>query len=54
MNNELEAWLRSTHRNKHWWINLEGRWMDADGPCVKDRGPASEKDIQTYKKLAGY
>lgn len=51
MSKELESWLKSIHRNKNWWINPEGRWMDGDGRCVKDRGPASDKDVQTYKKL---
>ena len=54
INKELETWLKSIHRNKHWWVNPEGRWMDGDGSCVRDRGPASDKDIETYKKLAGY
>lgn len=49
--NELEKWLNSVRRNKHWWINPEGRWMDSDGPCVRDRGPASDKDIEMYLKL---
>ena len=52
MSEELEAWLVSTHRNKHWWVH-EGRWMDGDSPCVRDRGPASERDIETYNKLKG-
>lgn len=50
-NKQLEIWLKSVHRNKHWWINPEGRWMDGEGRCVRDRGPASDKDIETYRQL---
>lgn len=48
---ELEQWLISIHRNKHWWIDPGGRWMDGEGRCVKDRGPATEKEINVYNRL---
>lgn len=48
----LESWLKAIHRNKHWWINPDGRWMDGEGRCVRDRGPASEDEINTYNQLS--